>query len=132
MRVDYTLPSLIPESLPELPGSTEAALSFRDQLRTPASSVEVNWQQEFHLDSRPVNATYIGPPPRPKSMEVRDIDSERTRWRGMLTRHYNSANSSTAPASSGQSAVRTMLDMLLDMQGAEDEIVSRNAGLTRG
>lgn len=131
MRVDYTLPSIIPETLPELPGSVETAVSFRDQLRTPVSGIDFNWQQHFHLDSRPANATYIGPPPRPRSMEVRDINSERNRWRSMLVRHYDSlagGNSSTPQPHS----VKVMLEMLVDMQGAGDEIVSQNAALTRG
>jgi hypothetical protein len=131
MRVDYTLPSIIPETVPELPASVDSAVSFRDQLRTPASAIEFNWQQHFHLDSRPANATYIGPPPRPKSMEVRNIDSERTRWRSMLVRHYNGTTRSTS-SSPDQASVKVMLDMLIDMQGAEDEIVSQNASLTRG
>jgi hypothetical protein len=131
MRVDYSLPSLVPETLPELPGSVDGAPSFRDQLRTPASVMETNWQQKFHLDSRPANATYIGPPPRPAAMEVRDIESERTRWRNMLARHQKGLNAAN-PSNSGGHSVKVMLNMLLDMQSAEDEIVSQNAGLTRG
>jgi len=131
MRVNYTLPSLVPESLPELPGSVEGGtLSFRDQLRSPVSAIDSNWQEQFHLDARPPDATYIGPPPRPRSMEVRDIDSERNRWRSMLVKHYDSA---TAANSQGpQQPVKVMLEMLLDMQGAEDDVVSQNAALTRG
>jgi len=131
MRVDYTLPSIIPETVPELPGSTETALSFRDQLRTPVSGLDFNWHEHFHLDSRPANATYIGPPPRPTSMEVRDINSERNRWRSMLVRHYDSMAGTSSSATEPHSA-KVMLEMLVDMQGAEDEIVSQNAALTRG
>lgn len=132
MRVDYTLPSLVPETLPELPGSVEGgAVSFRDQLRAPVTAIESNWQEQFRLESRPPDATYIPPPPKPRSMEVRNIGSERNRWRKMLSKHYNSVTAANSKAD-GQQPVSVMLEMLFDMQGAEDEIVSQNAALTRG
>jgi hypothetical protein len=133
MRVDYTLPSLVPENLPELPGSVETPVTFRDQLSGGAATdMTVSWQQQFHLDSRPPDATHIGPPPRPTSLDLRDIDTERSRWRSMLAKHDRTTSSSSFQNANDGHSVRVMLDMLLDMQGTEDSIVSQNAALTRG
>jgi hypothetical protein len=132
MRVDYTLPSIQPENLPELPGSVETGISFRDQLRGPSTDITVGWQQQFHLDQRPPDATYLDPLPRPSTMDVRDPETQRTRWRSMLTRHDKMLASDSSLDSSDRHAVRVMLDMLLDMQQTEDSIVSQNAAVTRG
>jgi hypothetical protein len=132
MRVDYTLPSLEPGKLPELPGAVETGVSFQDQLRGPVSEVPVSWQRELNLDARPPDATYLEPPPRPNTLEIRDAESERTRWRSMLAKHDKSAAANSSRDPNSQQSVRVMLDMLMDMQQTEDSIVSQNASVTRG
>jgi hypothetical protein len=132
MRVDYTLPSLEPGKLPELPASVETGVSFQEQLRGPVTEVPVSWQRELNLDARPEDATYLEPPPRPNTLEIRDAESERTRWRSMLTRHDKSATASPSGDLHAHQSVRVMLDMLMDMQQTEDSIVSQNASVTRG
>ncbi len=134
MRVDYTLPSIEPEQLPEVQGSPEnqTAITFRDQLRGPSNDVAVNWQQDMHLDARPPDATHLDPPQKPQSMEIRDAETERKRWRNMLSRHDNSLSSTDFADPSQKQSVRVMLDMLLDMQHAGDAITAQNAALTRG
>jgi hypothetical protein len=132
MRVDYTLPSLEPEKLPELPASVETGVSFRDQLLGTPSDLNVNWQEGLNLDVRPPDATYLEPPTRPKTMDIRDPGTERKRWRGMLTRHSNAMASASPQGTNDQHPVRVMLDMLTDMQQTEDSIVSQNAALSRG
>jgi len=133
MRVDYTLPSLEPERLPELEShETTAAVPFRDQLRTPINPVPVNWQQEMHLDARPPDATHLDPPQRPPSMEIRDAETERKRWRSMLSRHNQTLSHAMFADPNSKEAVRVMLEMLLDMQHAGDAIASQNAAMTRG
>jgi hypothetical protein len=131
MRVDYTLPSLEPGKLPELPASVETGVSFQEQLRGPVTDVPVSWQRELNLDARPPDATYLEPPPRPNTLEIRDAESERTRWRSMLTKHDKLA-ASPPSGSNSHPAVRVMLDMLMDMQQTEDSIVSQNSSVTRG
>jgi hypothetical protein len=132
MRVDYTLPSLEPEKLPELPASVETGVSFREQLLGTPSDLTVNWQKDLNLDTRPPDATYLEPPTRPKTMDIRDPGTERKRGRGMLTRHSNAMASASPQGSNDQHPVRVMLDMLTDMQQSEDSIVSQNAALSRG
>ena len=133
MRVDYTLPGLDPGSLPELPPSVETGRSFSDQLRSPAVELPLNWQRELHLDARPANATNIGPPPRPPTLELGDSESERTRWRSMLSRHTRAlAASDNSNADADTQAVQVMLEMLASGQQAEDAIVYQNGSVTRG
>jgi hypothetical protein len=134
MRVDYTLPSLQPEQVPELQGSpeTQIATTFQDQLRGPATDIPVNWQQQMHLDARPPDATHLDPPQRPQTMEVRDAATEGKRWRSLLSRHDKSLASANFADPSQKQSVRVMLDMLLDMQHAGDAITAQNTALTRG
>ena len=134
MKINYTLPSLEPEQLPELPGSpeTQTAITFREQLKGPSTDLPLNWQHEMNLDARPPNASYIDPPPRPRSMEIRDAETERQRWRTMLSRQDKSLTSANFADPSQKQSVRVMLDMLLDMQHAGDAIAAQNAALTRG
>jgi hypothetical protein len=131
MRVNYTLPSIDPEKMPELPASVETGISFQDQMRGPSSEMTVHWQQDLHLDSRAPNATYLDPP-RPNSLEIRDAESQRTRWRSMLARHDSTTSRNSLQDPNDQHAVSVMLDMLNDMQQTGDVIVSQNAAVTRG
>ncbi len=133
MKVDYILPSLQPETLPELPTPGELMPSFRDQLRGQPVQLPVNWEQELRLDAKPFTGTYIGPPPRPHTLEIHDAESERARWRNMLYRHESALSTSgTSAGISTQQPVRAMLNLLLDMQDMEDEIVAQNVAVTRG
>ena len=132
MRVDYTLPSIQPGALPELPATTvETGQSFREQLRTSTVNLPATWEQEMRLDARPFTGTYIGPPPRPHNMEVGDPESERLRWRNMLLRHDSSLDAASGDSES-QQPVRAMLNLLLDMQDMEDSIMAQNVAVTRG
>ncbi len=133
MRVDYTLPALQPGSLPELPTGQEPELSFRGQLRNVAVQLPATWEQQLRLDARPFSGTYIGPPPRPHTLELHDAETQRSRWRNMLWRHtpLGVASNESSTATRGQ-PVQTMLEMLLDMQQMEDSIVSQSVAVTRG
>ena len=138
MRVDYTLPALQPGTVLELPEGTEAAEggrspSFREQLQGVSVPLPVSVEQQLRLDARPGGATLIGPPPRPRTLELNDAETERARWRNMLFRHSQGLAPGGSPATSGsRQSVQTMLDMLLDMQNLEDSIMYRNAAVTRG
>ncbi|MGA7754407.1 MAG: hypothetical protein WCB05_16345 [Candidatus Sulfotelmatobacter sp.] len=132
MRVEYSLPSLQLDKLPEPATPEEAAISFREQLQGLAGEMPMDWQQEMKLDSRPPDATYLEPPACPSTMDIRDPQSERARWRTMLTRHGTSMAGANRNSSTNRHSVQVMLDMLLDMQQAEDSIVSQSSALTRG
>lgn len=134
MRVDYTLPALQSGNLLEAePAAEGAGRSFREQLRGTTASLPVNWEQQLRLDVRPLTATFVGPPPRPRTLELNDAETERARWRNMVLRHSRSlgaTGSFTAP--NNRQPVQAMLQMLLEMQHMEDSIIYRNATLTRG
>jgi hypothetical protein len=134
MRVDYTLPALqqgtLLEAEPNLPGSGP---SFRDQLRGTTVHLPVSWEQQLHLDARPLSATFIGPPPRPYTLDLNDSEAERARWRNMVFRHSRSLEAGGTPVTSrSRQAVQVMLEMLVEMQHMEDSISYRNAAVTRG
>jgi hypothetical protein len=134
MRVDYTLPSLQPGTLDTTAGlSTDAKPSFRSRLASKATVQSATWDQQLRLDARPFTGSYIGPPPRPNNIELKDAETERFHWRNMLSRHGQApAASAGSTHAMGNQAVQGMLQMLLDMQHAEDAIVARNAAVTRG
>ena len=136
MRVDYTLPALQPGTLADTLalGETVAGASFQDQLRG-ASAVQWpgSWEMLLRLDVRPFTGTYIGPPPRPQSLEINDPQTEHLRWRNMVARHsQRSETRDRSVTSTGHRPVQTMLEMLSDMQQMEDSIVSQNAAVARG
>jgi len=140
MRVDYTLPALQPtispdvsEGLPEIQGTPlETALpSFRDRLRGTNVPVPGAWERQLRLDARPFTASYIGPPPRPRTLETSDAETERVRWRNILWRH-GAPPDSTAGSGPNQRPVNNMMNMLMQMQEMEDSIVAQSVALTRG
>lgn len=133
MRVDYTLPALQPETLPDLPDTQEVEISFREQLRSQTVQVANTVEEQLRLDERPYTATYIGPPPRPKTLEFADTESQRARWRTMLARHRAGLQAGTSAVTSlHPRSVQMMLQMLEDMQDMEDAIVAQSVSLTRG
>lgn len=133
MRVDYTLPALRPGTLPDLPTAQETGPSFRDQLRSLTVQLPVSCEQLLRLDARPFTATYLGPPPRPRTLELNDAETERSRWRNMLWRHSRTQDvPGNQDTSTRWQPVQVMLEMLLSMQQMEDSIVSRSVAVTRG
>lgn len=132
MRVDYTLPALQPGTLPDAPQTTqEGAPSFRDLVRGEVTPLPQTVEQQLRLDARPFTATYIGPPPRPSNLEIRDADTQRALWRNMLWRHSSTETEALNRPGAGQ-PVQAMLGMLLDMQDLEDSIVAQSVAVTRG
>jgi len=132
MRVDYTLPALQPESMPEMQSGQEVQPSFREQLRGLQAQLPVGWEQQLGLDAQPFTSTYISPPPQPPTLVRSDPETERARWRSMLTKHNASQQPDRSSSRNGQLPVQQMLQLLLEMQQMEDSIVSRSVGVTRG
>jgi hypothetical protein len=136
MRVDYTLPAMqvgTPPELPDVPADIETGLSFREQLRSSAAPIGAGWEQQLRLDARPFTGTYIGPPPRPHTLQLFDAETERTQWHSMLWRHSQTPSPLTDPSiSAKQQPVHIMLEMLLQMQELETLIVAQQTAVTRG
>jgi hypothetical protein len=133
MRVDYTLPALQPGTLPELPSGPESTRPFREQLRVSAPELPLGWEQQLRLDARPFTGTYIGPPPRPQALQLSDPETQRARWRSMIWRHSVALDAGTTFARANSTkAIRTMLEMLQEMQEMEDSIIAQQVAVTRG
>jgi hypothetical protein len=78
----------------------------------------------------PVNASSIGPPPRPESAGDQDAATERVYWRQMLDRQIDWFESDPDPEDPvrlvRQRAVKRMLTMLLRFQDLEDSMAARH------
>jgi hypothetical protein len=123
MRVDYTLPALQPAALPEATGAGEAlAPTFRDQIRGTRVQLPEGWAHVLRLDARPFSATYLGPPPRPQSLELSDAETERTRWQGLVARHSDAQSQTGEPENR---PVGRMLQLLQEMQRMEEGLLAR-------
>src|ERR1700756_5437344 len=131
MRVDYTLPALQPWTAPDATELTEQGeVAFRQLVRGEAVEMPPTMEEQLGLDARPFTGTYIGPPPRPRTLEVQDAETQRQRWHSMIRRHSTSAGAATRSGGRGQ-PVYNMLDMLREMRDMEDSIVSQTVSLTR-
>ena len=133
MKVDYVLPAFQPGVANDLPDSRGIVPSFREQVRLSRVPMARGWEQQLRLDARPFTATYIGPPPRPHTLALDNLQTERTRWRSLVSRHseiedapHRSETCTSTPA------VRTMIEMLRQMQLMEDSIVAQQVAVTRG
>lgn len=132
MRVDYTLPALQPWIAPDGAELTEQGeLSFRQLVRGEAVEMPTTMEEQLGLAARPFTGTYIGPPPRPRTLEVQDAETQRQRWHGMIRKHSASPGGTTRSGGRGQ-PIQNMLEMLREMQHMEDSIVSQAVSLTRG
>lgn len=132
MKIDYTLPALQPDTIPDLTLPQESSPSFRNQLTGVPVQVPVSWEQQLRLDARPFTATYLAPPKRPNSVELSDPQTQRVRWRNMLWRHSNLPQPLQPGAGQTHRSIHTMLDMLVEMQKMEDSITSLSVAVSRG
>jgi hypothetical protein len=129
MRVQYTLPGFLPAETPSGESTEAVGSPFRTRLTYLPAPRGPNWKNLLHVDEPPVNATSIGPPPRPPSLETTDAASERLNWRQMLDRQVASLESgsqSTAPGGHADSmAIGRMLGLLMTSREVEDSIATR-------
>ena len=132
MRVDYTLPALQPAIATEAPEiASEGSSSFRELVQGEAGPLPSTVDDLLRLDVRPYTGTYIGPPPRPPVLMMQDVETQRKQWYGILRRHSDGGTASRTSTGKGR-AVQNMMDMLQEMQGMEDAIVSQSVALSRG
>ena len=125
MKVDYTLPGLLPDP-PAAPdtqpegGTPEAFRSHLSQLRVPEIA---DWRVLLRLNVPAAGAVRIGPPPAPNGVDSRDGESQRTWWRAMLQKHTTACDE--RPEERG-APVQRMLQLLLESQRGEDRIFARH------
>lgn len=126
MRIQYTLPGLLPSPAPveapeQFPGT------FKTTMRRVRTTSLAGWRRLLRLDRPPALGATIGPPPRPAGFEMRDAASERSRWRNMLQQKVTSFEQSP-----GMESVEQMLKLLLAYQYQEDSISARSLNEARG
>jgi hypothetical protein len=143
MRVDYTLPGTQLRAgegpATQGPGGAQGAgragvaAGFPAKLKKLSAGQQITWKQLLGLD-RPSGAmTALAAPPRPPSVEIRDAASERLRWRNTLDRHSR-LFTDRPPGFEPPPALRDierMLALLIQMQDAEDVVVSRHLAESR-
>ncbi|HMK21183.1 MAG TPA: hypothetical protein VK466_02555 [Terriglobales bacterium] len=133
MRVDYTLPALMPGTLPDSPDiGGEESVSFRDVARGETVRTPVDVEHQLRLDVRPFTGTYVGPPPRPANLDLQGVESQRYHWRNILWRHGGEPQGQSVAGSPQGRPVDRMLQMLWEMQDMGDSISAQDAALTRG
>jgi hypothetical protein len=125
MKVNYTLPGLLPEAapapLPETDSVVEPFGAYLNRLRAPDFT---DWRELLRLNIPPAGATSIAPPPTPLGVDARDGVSQRAWWRGMLQKHTRE-EALAGTESDSHSSVQHMLTLLLESQQREDEVFAR-------
>ena len=130
MRVNYTLPGFLPAEAtptePKRPGDSP----FRARFTLVPAARWADWKSLLRLDLPPVNASTIGPPPKPPGLEIQDAASQRLMWRQMLDRHLDrpedDRSDADPAAGSGYHAIGRMLTLLMRFQDVEGEVASRH------
>lgn len=130
--VDYTLPALQPGILPDTPETGEEGVSFRQLVQGEAARTPIDVEHQLRLDLRPFTGTYVGPPPKPASLDIQGVQGRRYHWRNILWKHGWGPQDEGLSSSAQGKPVDRMLQMLSEMQDMEDSIVAQDASLTRG
>jgi hypothetical protein len=127
MRVQYTLPGLLPAESPVSEGLEPAGGPFLGRLQSLPLPRTLNWKSLLHLDEEPFDPTSIHPPSRPASLDFRDRVAERWNWVQMLSRlaAVSGTQSDEMPSNTADRAIERMLTMLTDFREAEDFITAR-------
>jgi hypothetical protein len=126
MKIDYTLPGLLPTpTAPAADASEPTGLSFRSRLSLLRPQQQPDWRELLRLDVQPAGATVIGPPPAPPGLEARDGAAQRAQWNRMLERHADLLSRDTS------AGVQRMMALLLNMQGREHDVVARHLATTQ-
>jgi len=118
MKVNYTLPGLMPDAAPSPvaePGDGEPFVAHLQRLRIPDVT---DWRAVLRLNTAPAGATAIAPPPAPGGIGVRDGATQRAWWRNFMERQQSN------PAA--DKSVQRMIGLLAESQRREDEIFARH------
>jgi hypothetical protein len=132
MKVNYTLPGMLPEAsrMPAADGGEPAVESFGTQLQRLRAPEFTDWRRLLRLDVPPAGLAGIGPPPAPHGIDWRDGASERAWWRGMLQKHAALPESADSDPDD-ERPVERMLRYLQESQQREDEIFTRQVAEDR-
>ena len=131
MRVDYTLPGVLPDVTPEAAPGPDAgegqAEPFGAQLQSLRVPEVTDWRDVLRLNASPGGAAHIGPPAPPYGIHLRDGASQRAWWRGMLRRHAEAFEGAAEPEidTDGNASVMQMFKLLSESQRREDAIFAR-------
>lgn len=122
MKVDYTLPGLLPEPTTEPPLQLGEIPEepFGEQLRRLRAPSITDWREVLRLNTSPNNAGGLAPPPIPGGLESRDGAQQRAWWRTMLHKQ------STQATAGSSIAVQHMLRFLQESQQLEERIFARH------
>ena len=130
MRVNYTLPGFLPAEATPAETTRVGDSPFRARFTFVPPARWADWKSLLRLDLPPVNASTIGPPPRPAGLEIQDAAAQRLMWRQMLDRHVDRLEddpSDTDPAAGGgMHAIGRMLNLLMRFQDVGGEVASRH------
>jgi hypothetical protein len=134
MRVQYTLPGLIPAET--LPVESEVGSLFRARLTVAVTPRGLDWKNLLLLDRLPTSASSIGPPPSLEPAEARDAAAERIEWGQVLDRQIGSLAGKSEPedaaGKANRRAVERMLTLLMRFRELEDEMTSRHLSEPEG
>jgi hypothetical protein len=129
MKVNYTLPGLLPEAVlapREEAGNEEQVEPFSAQLQRLRAPASTDWRAVLRLGMPPPGFGALTAPPAPSGIASRDAASQRAWWRDVLQRH----RTALAPTAPGQSepdqAIGHMLRLLYESQKREDQIFARH------
>jgi hypothetical protein len=130
MRVNYTLPGLLPDASTPDAGDRPAML-FSEHLQLLKAPEFTDWRTLLRLNSPPAGLAGIDPPKAPQGVDSRDAASQRAWWRSMLQKHQEPLDRGEGDAlpqgdSTFDPSVRHMLDWLSESQRCEDEIFARH------
>ena len=132
MRVDYTLPGLIPTPEPGPPLNIPEKATFRGRLKRLSAPVGRSWRRMLRLEG--AAPPQISPPPMPASFERWEPAEIRLKWRGLLERHserFQDPAGSGLPPDDAKAAQR-MLAVLWKYQQMEDALMARQLMETHG
>ncbi|HKA01661.1 MAG TPA: hypothetical protein VKE70_34345 [Candidatus Solibacter sp.] len=130
MRVNYTLPGLLPDASATDAGDRPAML-FSEHLQLLRAPEFTDWRTLLRLNAPPAGLAGIDTPKTPHGVDSRDAASQRAWWRAMLQKHQGPLDSDGGEALSNcdstlDPSVRRMLDWLTESQRHEDEIFARH------
>ena len=130
MRVNYTLPGLLPDASAKETGDSPAML-FSEHLQLLRAPQFADWRTLLRLNAPPAGIAGIDAPPAPHGVDSRDAASKRAWWHTMLQKHQGPIEEDEAGAvpngdSTLDRSVRRMLEWLSESQRCEDEIFARH------
>jgi hypothetical protein len=132
MRVNYTLPGLMPMEPSPAEVSRTGDSPFRARIGIAPAPRFLNWRSLLRLEQVPVNAAVIGPPPRPAELDSTDAATMRVNWRRMLDRQVESFAASADPSRPDTQAIERMLSLLMRFRDDEDDVTARRLAESEG